>query len=86
MTTRRLGGKRFVILLYLSLVAVTGVAGLLTGAFVEDLTAPRLFFLLSLPATPLGFAVYGAVTVGVALGVPLVLVSYVSRNVDDVEA
>lgn len=76
-------GSRFVVFLYVALVAVATTAGALTGTFVENLTAPQLFFLVTLPPTPLGFAVYGGVTVALALGIPLALVIYVSRNIDD---
>ncbi|MFA1610718.1 DUF7520 family protein [Halobellus rubicundus] len=78
-------GSRFVIQLYVALVAVAATAGLLTGAFVDGLSAPRFLFLVPLPPTPLGFAVYGGLTVALVLGIPLALVRYVSQNIDDVE-
>lgn len=92
-TTRRDGsgesggrdGSRFVLQLYVALVAVAATAGLLTGAFVEGLSSPRFLFLVPLPPTPLGFAVYGGLTIALVLGGPLALVRYVSRNIDDVE-
>lgn len=73
-------GPRFVGVLYVILVCVSGVAGFLTGTFVENLDAPRFLFLIPFPPTPLGFAAYGALTIAVALGVPLLLVVYVSEN------
>jgi len=76
-------GSRFVVFLYVALVAVATTAGALTGTFVENLTAPRFLFLVPLPPTPLGFAAYGAVTVAVVLGVPLALVARVSEGIDD---
>lgn len=79
-------GPRLVLVLYALLVAVGGVAGVGVGLFVRDATAPRLLGLVSLPPTPAGFALYGTVTVGLALGVPLALVVYVSRRVDDPNA
>ncbi|WP_435183031.1 DUF7520 family protein [Halobellus sp. EA9] len=78
-------GSRFVIQLYVALVAVAATAGLLTGAFVDGLSAPRFLFLVPLPPTPLGFAVYGGLTIALVLGIPLALVRYVSQNIDDVE-
>jgi hypothetical protein len=77
-TTRR--GPRFVIGLYAVLVALSGLLGAL---FAPE--PPRLLFLVSLPPTAVGFAVYGAVTVALVLGVPLVGVVYVSRRVEPVE-
>jgi hypothetical protein len=81
--TRGRSGHRFVLFLYVALVAVAAVAGLLTGTFVADLRPPRFLFLVPFPATPLGFAAYGGLTVAIALGIPLALVSYVSREIDD---
>jgi hypothetical protein len=69
--------------LYGALVAVAGVAGFLTGTFVSGLSAPRFLFLIPFPPTPLGFAAYGALTLALVLGLPLVLVVYVSERLDD---
>lgn len=72
-------GPRLVLTLYAVLVSFAAVAGVLFATVVEDPLPPRLFFLLSLPPTRLGFAVYGGVTVATVLGVPLVLVVLASR-------
>lgn len=81
------GGRSFVIGLYGLVVAITGVVGAVLGAFgPDDLTAVNLLGLVELPPTPLGLALYGVVTVGLSLGVPLVLVAYVSRRVDAEQA
>lgn len=82
----RVSGRRFVLGLYATLVAIAGGAGFLTATFVDGVTRPAFLFLVELPATPVGFAVYGAATIALVLGVPLVLVNYVSQNIDDVEA
>jgi hypothetical protein len=79
---RRLDGRRFVLLLYGGIVGVAGMLGLILGEVVEMGAPPRLFFLVPLPPTGPGFAVYGMVTVAVALGVPLALVVYLSRRMD----
>lgn len=68
--------------LYLAIVAFAGGAGALIATFVDRVAAPRLFFLLELPPTPLGFALYGSVTIAVLLGIPLLLVVAVSRYAD----
>lgn len=80
--SRGRSGRRFVLALYVGLVAAAAVAGLLTGTFVEDLRPPRFLFLVPFPATPLGIAAYGGLTVALVLGVPLALVRYVSRDID----
>jgi hypothetical protein len=79
-------GRRFVVGLYALLVAIAGAAGYLTATFVPEVEQPALLFLIELPATPIGFAVYGSLTIALVLGVPLLLVSYVSQDIDDVEA
>ncbi|ELZ91661.1 cox cluster protein [Haloferax mucosum ATCC BAA-1512] len=76
-------GHRFVLGLYVILVAAAGTAGFLAGTFVRDLTAPRFLFVIPFPATPVGFAAYGALTIALVLGLPLVLVVYVSSELDD---
>jgi hypothetical protein len=76
-------GQRFVLFLYVVLVGVATAAGLLTGTFVDGLRSPRFLFLIPFPASPLGFAAYGGLTIALVLGIPLALVSYVSRNIDE---
>lgn len=76
-------GHRFVLGLYAILVAITGLAGFLVGTFVSGLSRPRFLFLIPFPATPLGFAAYGALTIALVLGVPLLLVVAVSARLDD---
>jgi nucleoside permease NupC len=85
--TRRFGGRSFVVGFYALVVAITGVVGAVLGAVgPEDLTAVRLLGVVELQPTPLGLAIYGVVTAGLALGVPLLLVAYVSRRVDAEQA
>lgn len=79
-------GPRFVLGLYALLVAFAGVAGAAVAAVVEGVQRPVLFLLVPLPPTPLGFAVYGAITVAVVLGIPLAGVVYVSRRIDGADA
>jgi hypothetical protein len=72
-------GSRFVVLLYVLIVALTGVFGFVIGVIRPLNLDPVLFMLVDLPPTPLGMALYGMVTVGVLLGLLLLLVNYVSR-------
>lgn len=83
--SRTFGGRSFVLVFYGIIVAITGVLGAVLGAFgPDDLTSVTLLGVVELQPTPLGLMVYGVVTVGLALGVPLALVMYVSRY-DDAE-
>lgn len=74
------------LLLYLALVSVAGTAGYLTATFVDDLEPPAYLFLVEFPATQLGFTAYGALTIATVLGIPLLLVVFVSQYVDDPDA
>lgn len=78
-----LRGQRVVVGLYSLIVAFTGVAGYMTASVVGEIDPPRLLFLVELPPTPLGLAVFGAVTIGLVLGVLLVAVTVVSERFDD---
>jgi len=75
-------GSRFVLGLYAALVAVGATVGFLTATFVEGLQQPMFLFVVPFPATPLGFAAFGGLTLALVLGVPLALVIYVSREID----
>ena len=76
------GGKRFVILIYVALVAVTGVFGYIIGLARPENLDPRLLGVISLPPTPVGVALYGMLTVALVLGVLLLAVNYVSQRYD----
>jgi hypothetical protein len=76
------GGKRFVILIYVALVAVTGVFGYIIGLARPENLDPRLLGVISLPPTPAGVALYGMLTVALVLGVLLLAVNYVSQRYD----
>jgi hypothetical protein len=81
--SEQFGGRLFVIAFYLVIVAITGVVGAVLGAVgPADLTTVRLLGLVELQPTPLGLALYGIVTVGLVLGVLLLLVAYVSQRFD----
>jgi len=80
-----LRGQRVVVGIYLVIVAFTGVAGYMTATVVGEVDPPRLLFLIELPPTPIGMAVFGAGTIGLVLGVLLVAVTVVSDRFDDAE-
>lgn len=73
-------GRQFVLLLYVILVALTAVFGYIIGLVRPEDLDPQLFMVIDLPPTPIGMALYGALTVGVILGILLALVSYISRE------
>ena len=83
---RGFSGPRFVLVLYAGLVAVAGAAGFLTATFVDSLEPPAYLFLVEFPATQVGFAAYGALTIATVLGIPLLFVVYVSQYIDDPDA
>ncbi|MFC4549431.1 MULTISPECIES: DUF7520 family protein [Halorussus] len=80
-------GRSFVVGLYAFFVAFAGAAGVALGvAGPDDLTSVPLLGFIELQPTPLGLAVYGMVTVGLILGVPLALVAFVSQRADAADA
>ena len=79
------GGRRLVVGLYVGIVCFTGGAGYLAASVVGEIEPPRLLFLIPLPATRLGLAAYGAITIALMLGVLLIAVTIVADRVDDVE-
>jgi len=78
-----LRGQRVVVGLYLIIVAFTGVAGYMTATVVDEINPPRFLFLVEFPPTPLGLAAFGALTIGLVLGVLLLAVTVVSEYADD---
>lgn len=74
-------GRNVVLFVYTTVVAIAGFMGFLLGAVGPDALQPvSLFFLVELPPTPLGLAVYGMGTVGLVLGVLLLGVQYAARR------
>ena len=76
-------GQRVVVTIYLVIVAFTGVAGYMTATVVDGITPPRFLFLVEFPPTPLGLAAFGALTIGLVLGILLMAVTVVSDRFDD---
>lgn len=76
-------GRSVILTVYLVVIAIAGVMGVLLGAFGPDELRPvDLFFLIELQPTPVGLAVYGMGTMGVGLGILLLLVNYASNRYD----
>jgi hypothetical protein len=79
-------GSRVVVGIYLAIVTIAGVMGFVLGSAKPEGLDPDLFFVIQLPPTPLGVAIYGMVTVGVGLGAFLLAVAYVSRRTNATSA
>lgn len=73
-----MSGQRLVIGLYIGLVAFAGCMGFILGSIVEDLQSVAILGLVSVPPTPAGLALYGAVTIAALLGVLLLAVRHVA--------
>ena len=68
--------------LYAAIVCFTGFVGFLLAS-IGVATEPISFLgLVEFPATPLGLALYGSLTLAAVLGVPLLIVVLVSRRAD----
>lgn len=72
-------GRRVVVAIYLTVLAVAGLMGALIGYIKPVALDPTLFFIVDLPPNALGMAIFGVVTVGVGLGLFLLGVRYVSQ-------
>ncbi|WP_049941117.1 DUF7520 family protein [Halorhabdus utahensis] len=81
-TSSPIRGRRVVLGVYLGVVVIAGLMGAILGATRPDVVEPELFGVIALPGTTLGMAIYGMVTIGLALGVLLVAVSYVAARFD----
>lgn len=73
-------GQKVVVRIYAAIVALAGVMGFVLGTIRPADLQPELFGVIDLPPTPLGVALYGAITVAVGLGALLGLVIYVSPS------
>ena len=78
----RTSGRRVVLTVYATVVAVAGLMGFILGVISPKELDPELFGLIQLPPTPLGMAIFGIVTIGVGLGVLLLAVRAVASRVD----
>lgn len=78
--TPELGGQQFITFFYIAIVALTAIFGYIIGKFGIKGMDPELFGFIQLPKTPIGMALYGALTIAVILGVLLLLVVYVSNR------
>jgi ABC-type antimicrobial peptide transport system permease subunit len=74
-------GRAVVLFVYAVVVGIAGFTGFLLGTVgPSELRPVKLFFLIELPPTPVGLAVYGMGTIGLLLGVLLLGVRHASRR------
>lgn len=73
-------GRRVVLWVYAAIVAVSSAIGATVPVLLPEIGGPRLFFLLPLPPTVLGYAAYGGLTTAILLGIGLLAVEAVSRT------
>lgn len=69
--------------IYAVVVVIAAGTGYLLGSIHPKGLDPELLGLIQLPPTPLGVALYGALTMAIVLGALLLAVNYVSRRYDD---
>jgi hypothetical protein len=80
-SVRNHSGQTIVLFVYAVVVAIAGFWGFLLGSLgLTELRPVSLFFIIELQPTPLGLAIYGMGTIGVGLGIILLLVRYASRR------
>jgi hypothetical protein len=75
-------GRRVVLGIYAAVTCISAVVGGAVPALLPEIGRPRLFGLLPLPATTVGYAVFGGLTTAALLGVGLLLVELASRAAD----
>ncbi|MFW6017340.1 MAG: DUF7520 family protein [Halapricum sp.] len=81
--SRRLSGRRVIYVVYAAIVSIAALMGFVLGTINPEGMDPTLFFVIDLPATPVGMVIFGVSTVGVGLGVLLLLVAYIADRYDD---
>ncbi|MFC6961807.1 DUF7520 family protein [Halocatena marina] len=75
-----LGGRKFVMYLYVTIVGIAAMAGFTIGSFGIEGLDPELFGVIQLPPTAIGMAVYGAITIATLLGSIFLLMIFVSNR------
>lgn len=75
-------GRSIVLSVYVAIVCFAAGVGYLLSSLGIATKAPRYLGLVPFEPTPVGLALYGALTMATVLGVPLVLVVLISRRND----
>lgn len=72
-----LDGQQVVLILYVVLVGIAVFMGVLLSIILEgELESVALFGLIEMPPTALGLGLYGGITIGTLLGIPLLVIRY----------
>lgn len=79
----RRAGRSLVLGVYLIIVLIATGLGFIIGVIAPQGLDPELFGVVQLQPTPAGTAVYGGTTIGILLGVLLMVVVFVSHRYDD---
>jgi hypothetical protein len=85
---RQLGGRRVITGLYVGIVAFAAAFGAILGIILParaNVPPMAEFGPLTFRITPVSFAVYGAVMIGVTLGVLLLVMNYIAEQYDDAD-
>jgi len=72
-------GRRVVLGIYAAVVCISAVVGGAVPAILPEIGQPQLFGFLPLPATTVGYALFGGLTTAALLGAGLLLVELTSR-------
>jgi len=80
---RRFSGRRVIYAIYAVIVSIAALLGFILGAINPEGMDPTLFFVIDLPATPVGMVIFGVSTIGVGLGALLLLVAHIADRYDD---
>jgi len=77
-------GERVIAVLYVVVVGIAGILGAAIGSIgLRDLEAVSFLGIVTFQPTPTGLAAFGVTTVGLALGIVIGLVVFVSRRYVD---
>ena len=82
--TADLNGQKVVIRLYFILVGVAAFMGVVLSVVLSDeLETVALYGFIEMPPNALGLGLYGAITVGTLLGIPLLVIRYYGLGEND---
>ena len=78
-------GRRVIYAVYAAVVSIAALMGFILGTINPEGLDPTLFFVIDLPPTPVGMVIFGVSTIGLGLGVLMLVVAYVADRFDDAQ-
>lgn len=82
--TADLNGQQVVIRLYFILVGIAAFMGVVLSVILSDeLETVALYGFIEMPPNALGLGLYGAITIGTLLGIPLLAIRYYGLGEND---